>query len=719
MERGLIGYDFNTTPPQSLAYQFASELEEARELLVSRADERQATALLAEGNNLLDLLINLGADTATQSAGLLLPAMEAGLLDHLIVTKKLGPTIARLLQGAQRLTLLKHYRSSEKDPAQAEKLRKMLLAIVEDPRVVLVSLADHLYRLRSAKYEAETVRHTLGQEALDIFAPLANRLGIWQFKWEFEDLALCYLEPEIYKQLAKSLDERRADRERYIAEVKEQLKKALAQVDIHSEVSGRPKHLYSIWKKMQSKNLDFHHVFDVHAFRVMVDDINACYAALSLVHTLWQPIAEEFDDYIANPKPNGYRSLHTAVIGPGEKPMEVQIRSFQMHREAELGVASHWRYKEGTAMDVGFEQQIAWLRSFLDRKENDSRSTDLLEQFKSTAFRDRIYVLTPQGRVIDLPQQATPLDFAYAIHTEVGHRCRGAKVDGVMVPLTQPLVSGQKVEILTSREGQPSRDWLNPRLSYLYTSNARAKIQRWFKQQDHGLHVARGRALLDRERQRTQLAEVDLTTLLKRFRHPHLDSLLAALGRGDISSGQLSTAIRDQLPKAPLPAPPLSARTASPATTKNSIQVWGISNLLSRLARCCTPALGDAIVGYITQGKGVAIHRRDCANIARLSPQRRERLVDVTWHSPEKEAHSRNILVQAKDRKGLLRDISSFLAQKDINILAVNTFNDLAAAQAHIRLTIETNHTSQLGPLLKSLSQLPGVTKARQLNPGQ
>lgn len=703
----------------SSPYQIASELEKARELLVKRAEENHAASLVTEGNAVVEVLADLGVDAQTQVAGLLLPAVEAGLLNHLIITKELGPTITRLLQGAQRLAVLKHYRSSEKDPAQAEKLRKMLLAIVEDPRVVLVCLADHLYRLRSAKNEAEAVRQALGQEALDIFAPFANRLGIWQIKWEFEDLALYYLKPKTYKQLAKALDERRVDREQYIAKVKDQLKNVLIQADIRGEVSGRPKHLYSIWKKMQSKNLDFHQLFDVHAFRVMVDDISACYAALSLVHTLWQPIPEEFDDYIANPKPNGYRSLHTAVVGPGGKPMEVQVRSFQMHEEAELGVASHWRYKEGAAMDTGFEQRIAWLRNFLDRKDESSDSADLIEQFKSKAFSDRIYVLTPQGQVIDLPEEATPLDFAYTIHTEVGHRCRGAKIDGVMVPLTQPLASGQKVEILTTREGSPSRDWLNPRLGYLHTASARTKIQRWFKQQDHDFHVVRGRGLLDRERQRSKLAEVDLAPLLKRFHHPRPDSLLAALGRGDISQGQLSTAIREQLPEAPLPASQPPKRAIPPATTNSPIQIWGVSNLLSRLARCCIPIPGDPIIGYITHGSGVAIHRRDCPNIERLSLKRRERLIDVAWHHQREETHLVDILVQAEERKGLLRDITSFLAQKDINILAANTFSDHSAAQAHIRVTIEVADKKQLGNLLKHLSQLPGVTEARCSDSGK
>ncbi|ADE14441.1 RelA/SpoT family protein [Nitrosococcus halophilus Nc 4] len=697
----------------------ASELEEARALLTSQAPEKQVASLLAQGNAVAELLAELGVDTETQSAGLLLPAMEMGVLNPAVITKELGPAITRLLRGAERLAVLKHYRSSEKDPTQAEKLRKMLLAIVEDPRVVLVRLADHLYRLRHAKNALEATRQTLGQETLDIFAPLANRLGIWQLKWELEDLALRYLEPETYQQLARALDERRIDRERYIAKIKAQLKDALTQAGLRGEVSGRPKHLYSIWKKMRNKNLDFHQLFDVHAFRVIVDDVSACYATLSLVHTLWTPIPEEFDDYIANPKPNGYRSLHTAVLGPGKKPMEIQIRSFQMHGESELGVASHWRYKEGAALDTAFEQRIAWLRSFLDRKEGSSDNTDLIEQFKSKAFHDRIYVLTPQGRVIDLPEGSTPLDFAYAIHTEVGHRCRGAKVDGAMVALTQPLASGQKVEILTTREGTPSRDWLNPRLGYLHTASARTKIQRWFKQRDHDLHVARGRTLLERERQRVKLAEVDLAPLLKRFRHPRPDSLLAALGRGDISLGQLNTALREQRPEAPPPTPEQSARPAPSATAENAVHVLGVSNLLSRLARCCSPIPGDPIIGYITQGGGVAIHRRDCPNITKLSPERRDRLVDVAWHSQQGETHSMDISIQAEDRKGLLHDITSLLAQKDVNILTINTLSDRSSGQAHMRLTIEVSDTGQLNGLLKRLTRIPGVMEARRSDPGK
>jgi GTP pyrophosphokinase len=700
-------------------HQASSGLKEARQLLASRADENQAVSLVAQGNAIVELLAHLEVDTETQIAGLLLPAVEVGLLDHVSIAKELGPAITQLLQGAERLAILKHYRSSEKSPTQAEKLRKMLLAIVEDPRVVLVGLADHLYRLRSAKSAAETTRQILGQETLDIFAPLANRLGIWQLKWELEDFALCYLDPEAYKKLAKALDERRVDRERYITKVKDQLKSALTQADIRGEVSGRPKHLYSIWKKMRAKNLGFHQLFDVHAFRVIVDDISACYSALSLVHTLWQPIPDEFDDYITHPKPNGYRSLHTAVIGPGGKPMEVQIRSFQMHEEAELGVASHWRYKEGTVLDSGFEQRIAWLRSFLDRKEDSSDNNDIIEQFKSKAFHDQIYVLTPQGRVIDLPEGSTPLDFAYAIHTEVGHRCRGAKVDGAMATLTQPLASGQKVEILTTREGSPSRDWLNSRLGYLHTPNARAKVQRWFKQQDHSLHVTRGRTLLERERQRIRLAEVDLEPLLKRFRHLRPDNLLAALGCGNISLGQLHTAMREQLPETLPLIPGPDARPASSSSAEKAIQVLGVSNLLSRLAYCCSPIPGDTIIGYITQGSGITIHRRNCPNIARLSIERRSRLVDVAWHSQTEEMRSMDILIQAEDRKGLLRDITSFLAQKDVNILAASTLSDRPSARAHMRITIEVSDTGQLNSLLKRLARLPGIIEARRSDLGK
>ncbi|MGR6036551.1 MAG: RelA/SpoT family protein [Candidatus Nitrosoglobus sp.] len=615
-----------------IQHQTSSGLEEAKQLLISKADGK---SLVAQGNAIMELLAHLEVDEETQIAGLLLPAVEEGLLDHVTITNELGPAITRLLQGTERLAILKHYRS-KKSPTQAEKLRKMLLAIVEDPRVVLIGLADHLYRLRSAKSAAEITRQALGQETLDIFAPLANRLGIWQLKWELEDFALCYLEPEAYKKLAKALNERRVDRERYIAKVKDQLKSALIQGNIHGEISGRPKHLYSIWKKMQAKNLDFHQLFDVHAFRIIVDDLSACYAVLSLVHTLWQPIPEEFDDYITNPKPNGYRSLHTAVISSGGKPMEIQIRSFQMHQEAELGVASHWRYKEGAVLDSGFEQRIAWLRSFLDQKE-DGSANDIIEQFKSKAFHDRIYVLTPQGQVIDLPEGATPLDFAYAIHTEVGHRCRGAKVDGAMTTLTQPLASGQQVEILTTRESSPSRDWLNSRLGYLHTSSARTKIQRWFKQQDYDLHVTRGRILLERERQRFRLVEVNLEPLLKRFHHLRPDSLLAALGCGDISPGQLNTAIREQLPKTLSLIPEPGVRSASSPSAEKAIQILGVSNVLSRLAHCCDPIPGDAIIGYITQGGGVTVHRGNCPNITKLSTERRNRLVDVTWHSQTAE----------------------------------------------------------------------------------
>ncbi|BAW80684.1 (p)ppGpp synthetase RelA/SpoT family [Candidatus Nitrosoglobus terrae] len=612
--------------------QISFKLDEARQLLIHKTEGNQT--LLAQGNALIESLAHLEVDTATQIAGLLLPAVESGRLDYASITHTLGSTITKLLQGIERLGILRHYHSGIKSPTQTEKLRKMLLAIVEDPRVVLIGLADHLYRLRSAKNAAEITRQILGQETLDIFAPLANRLGIWQLKWELEDLALYYLEPKVYKKLAKALNERRADREQYIAQIKEQLRNALARENIYGEINGRPKHLYSIWKKMQAKNLDFHQLFDVHAFRIIVEDVNTCYAALSVVHTLWQPISKEFNDYIIHPKPNGYRSLHTAVIDSKGKPMEVQIRSFQMHQESELGIAAHWRYKEGTTLDKGFEQRIAWLRAFLDQKGGNSANHDIIEQFKSKAFHNRIYVLTPRGQVIDLPEGATPLDFAYAIHTQVGHRCRGAKVDGVITTLTQPLTSGQQVEILTTREANPSRDWLNARLGYLHTSIARAKIQRWFKQQDYSLHITRGRALLEREQQRVGLAEIDFKPLLKRFHHHHSDNLLAALGCGDISANQLHAAMREQLPKtsiSTLPAPSIHPVPIPPV--EPAIQILGVNNLLSRLARCCNPISADKIIGYLTHGGGITIHRYNCSNITKLPVERQNRLVEITWHN--------------------------------------------------------------------------------------
>lgn len=607
-----------------------SSLDRARALLASKGSEDPcAQECVGRGTEAAELLGRLGMDAETRAAALLLPSVEERALDTAAVKKWAGVDVAHLTQGARRIAILKDLYKTATEAVQANRLRQMLLTIAEDPRVVLVSLAQQVCVLRAATDALEQTRRALGQETLEVFAPLANRLGVWQLKQELEDLAFRYLEPETYQRIAGWLDERHTDRERYIAQVIERLREEFHRAGVSAEISGRPKHIYGVWSKMHRKGLDVSRVFDVLGFRILVNEVSDCYAALGVVHGLWEPILDEFDDYIAKPKPNGYQSLHSAVIGPEGAAMEVQIRTFTMDRHAELGVAAHWQYKEG------LQRRIAWSRGFLETGASTPRG-DLIERFKQVAFHDQIYVLTPQGHIIDLPAGATPLDFAYAVHTEVGHRCRSAKVDGVMVSLTQRLASGQQVEILTAREGHPSRDWLNPNLGYLKTASARRKIRHWFKRQDHELHVAQGRAVLEREHRRLGLTEINIAELAKRFKMKRAEDLLAALGCGDISTVQLGHALGVQLP-----AQPPGTAAQWPGTPQHTdLLVDGTSNVLTKMAGCCRPEPGQPIGGYITtQGRGVSIHRRDCLNLKQLAALRPHKLVRVAWGETSGQRH--------------------------------------------------------------------------------
>jgi GTP pyrophosphokinase len=592
------------------------------------------------GTDAAEVLGRLGLDAETRAAALLLPFAGKGVLDPAAIEKSVSIEVARLTQGALRIASLKDLRKNATETLQANRLRQMLLTIAQDPRVVLVSLAHQLCALRAAESAPEETRRVLAQETLDIFAPLVNRLGVWQLKQELEDLAFRYLDPDTYQRISDGLDRRHRDRGRYIAEVVARLREELRRAGISAEISGRPKHVYSVWSKMRQKGLEIGDVLDVLGFRILVNDVSGCYAALGVVHGLWEPILDAFDDYIAKPKPNGYQSLHSAVIGPEAVTIEVQIRTFAMDRYADLGVAAHWQYKEG------LQRRIAWSRGFLQTDESAPREIDLIERFKQAAFHDRIYVLTPQGHVIDLPAGATPLDFAYAIHTQLGHRCRGAKVDGVMVSLTTPLASGRQVEILTARESRPSRDWLNPNLGYLKTASAHAKVRRWLKQQDHEAHIAQGRAVLEREHRRLGLAEINIAELARRFKMRRPEDLLAAIGRGDIGAARLGHAlgieISPQAPSAPASSPP----THSPA----GLLVHGASNVLTKTAGCCRPAPGEPVGGYVTaQGGGVSIHRSDCPNLKRLAALRPHKLVEVAWGESRGQRHPAGKAVRKAD----------------------------------------------------------------------
>jgi len=672
-----------------------------------------------------DVIAALQLDHQAVAAALLAPALERGLVAPEVIGEQLGRDILRLVEGGGRMGQLHRAgmyltvkEGGQVAASQAEALRKMLLAMAEDIRVVLIILAEQVQLLRELVKSEHPSRLRVAREAQEIFAPLANRLGIWQLKWELEDLALRILEPELYRRLARLLDERRLDREQYIARVIDILREELACAGIVAEVTGRPKHIYSIWRKMKLKNLDFEQVYDVRAVRVLVNDVKDCYAVLGVVHGLWQPIPGEFDDYIAHPKANDYRSLHTAVIGPEGKALEVQIRTHEMHRHAEYGVAAHWRYKEGSRASQGFDEKIAWLRQLLAWRDEVAASGgdagEWVEQFKTELFRDRVYVLTPQGKVIDLPQGATPLDFAYAVHTDLGHRCRGAKVDGHIVPLNYKLRNAQRVEILTIRQGGPSRDWLSA--DYLVTARARAKVRQWFNAQNHEAHVAQGREVLERELTRLGVGAINQEKLAQKFGHSRLEDFLAALGRGDYRQIQVEQAIR-RLTEAPQwESPPLARR--QPARRGGSdVLIEGVGNLPVTYGKCCRPVPPDPIVAYLTRARGAVVHRQDCPNVRRLEGRDNGRLLAASWDTGADTLHAVELLVRGSDRPGLLRDVLAALAAQKINPLGVNAVS--GGGLTDLRLTVEVRDLEQLQRLLGVLAGVRGVRVARRSLQGE
>jgi len=662
------------------------------------------------------ILAELKLDYETLTAALLFRCYDSGTDTAAQMKEQFGPAICDLAEGAVKMSemgALSRHRSQAEKPehqsAQLEALRKMLLAMVQDMRAVLIKLADQVQELRYVvKSGGDSERREAAELTRDIFAPLANRLGIWQLKWEMEDLALRILEPDTYKRIARLLDEKRGDRERYIEGVIALLKGELARSGINAVVTGRPKHIFSIYKKMNTKDIDFKSLYDVRAVRILVDDVKDCYAALGLVHNVWSPIPKEFDDYIAKPKSNDYRSLHTAVIGPEGKAVEVQIRTHEMHQHSELGVAAHWRYKEGKRHDRTYDEKIAWLRQILEWKDEVSDAGELAEQFKTGLFEDTVYVLTPQGRVIDLPSGSTPVDFAYHVHSELGHRCRGAKVDGVMVPLNTPLKNGQQVEILAAKQGGPSRDWLNPQLGYLKSNGARTKVRQWFNRQNQEVAMAQGRTLLDKELQRHGKTGLNLDRLAEEFGRSKLSDFLVDLGRGEIGPKQLRDALRSEGEAQPAPAAdaPLVIRK-SRAETKGSILVVGVDKLLTAPAKCCKPLPPDPIVGFVTRGRGVTVHRADCSNVKRLDAQRR---VTAEWGGASQATFPVDIEIEAVDRTGLLRDISDVLSRDKINVTATRSASsDLTA---RMRFTLEVSDLGQLRRILGLIREVRGVVRA-------
>ena len=673
---------------------------------------------------MVEILADLHLDQDSLVAAALYRAVREERLPLEQLQRDFGQSVAKLVEGVLGMAAISRVNAELDLPvlgqseAQSETIRKMLVALVDDVRVALIKLAERTSAIRAVKDRPDK-RYRVAREVFDIYAPLAHRLGIGHIKWELEDLSFRYLQPSAYKKIAKLLDEKRLDRQRYIDDVISRLFAALEVEGIDADIAGRAKHIYSIWRKMQRKGIGFSQVYDIRAVRVLVDDVKSCYTVLGLVHGLWRNVPNEFDDYIANPKENGYRSLHTAVIGPEGKVLEVQIRTHSMHEEAELGVCAHWRYK-GTDVKASsnhYEEKISWLRQVLEWHEELGDIGGLAEQLRVDIEPDRVYVFTPDGHAIDLPKGATPLDFAYRVHTEVGHNCRGAKINGRIVPLNYSLQTGEQVEIITGKHSGPSRDWLNSNLGYVTTSRARAKIVHWFKLQARDQNVAAGKALIERELSRLALPPVDFDRLAEKANVRTAEDMFAALGAGDLRLAHLVN-YAQQLVEPDRDSEQLELIPRKPSKIghgkRGDVQIQGVGNLLTQMAGCCQPLPGDPIVGYITLGRGVTIHRQDCATALQLAGREPERMIQVSWGPEPVRTYPVDIAIRAYDRSGLLRDVSQVLLNERINVLAVNTRSNKEDNTATMQLTIEIPGLDALGRLLARVSQLPNIIEARR-----
>lgn len=698
----------------------APALREAMRAAGRDLDADPASAPVLEDT--LASLVLLGADGDSVAAAILfeLPQLAAR------VEAALPPrhaAVAALLDGQRAASQVWTLHAESTGKGNTEGLRRLLLAIVRDLRVVPILLARQLARMRHVAALPEEERQALARLTRDILAPLANRLGIWQLKWELEDLAFRHLEPETYRSIAALLDEKRTDRERYIAGVSAELDRALRAQGIEADIAGRAKHIYSIWKKMRKKDVPIGELYDLRAVRVLVDDIPACYAALGVVHALWAPVPGEFDDYIARPKNNDYRSLHTAVLGPEGKTLEVQIRTREMHEQAELGVAAHWRYKEtggsqrSAAGNAALERKIEWMRRLLEAHAEGEEGAGLAGSFDTELVEDRIYVLTPAGEVIDLPSGATPLDFAYHVHTMVGHRCRGAKVDGRIVPLDHKLRSGDRVEILTAKEPEPRRDWLVAANGFLASPRAREKVRTWFHRLDRERNLQAGREMLDRELRRMGLLQSDLQPVLARFNVAAVDELLVLVALGDIGPHQVGRALQEHERASArseadaAPAQPQPRRRVPQATT-SGFTVVGVGNLLVQVARCCQPLPGEAIAGYLTRARGLTVHRADCAAFLRLAAAQPQRVLPVDW-GRQGGVHEAAAVVDAVDRKHLLKDVSNVIAQEEAHVVSIRGEAG-RHGRVRLRLRLRVDGYEQLSRVLAKLDGLPGVEQARR-----
>ena len=708
------------------AHDAASEAVHLVRELAAVAGRAGAAAVPAEESagwaEAAKMLAALGLDADCIAAGLAGLLVERGLVGLDTARAHLGDKAVTLLEGLLRFDELRSIQAedtgSASRAARAERLRKLLLAVVDDVRILIMQLALTLHRLRTARGRPRADRERLAREGLELYAPLASRLGIWQYKWEIEDLAFRESDPATYKAIAAQLAERRVDRERYVEEAVRRVGARLRHAGIDAEVIGRAKHIHSIWRKMQRKSLGIEQagieqLFDLRAIRVLVDTEAECYTALGTVHGLWTHLPREFDDYVTNPKPNGYRSLHTAVVGPDGRTLEVQIRTREMHRQAELGVAAHWRYKEGAQRpEPGLDTRIGWLRQLLETHEEAGEAGSPLASLGKELELERVYAFTPRGDIVDLPAGSTPLDFAYQIHTEVGHRCRGAKVNGRIVPLTYTVRSGDRIEVLTTRHPRPSRDWLNPNLGYLGSARSRAKVRHWFKHQDRERNVADGQEIWDRELKRLGVGDPPREALAERFHAARFEDFLAALGRGEVSVPQLAGALQPYLPAPPPPAPRLAKRRRK---RTGNVRISGVGDLLTQMAQCCKPLPNDPITGYITRGRGVSIHRADCRNLLDLAGSERARLIDVAWSSGVEETWPVEIAVEAYDRKGLLRDVTTVVSNEGVNIVTMDSDTDPDIHIVDMRITVEVRDVEQLSRIFDRLAQLPNVSDCRRL----
>lgn len=694
------------------------------------------------------ILADMRVPPAVVAAGLLHDTVEDTDVTLEDIRRDFGEEIAKLVDGVTKLTQLPRVsrgdqsskleakeeeerlaaeRRGEASPDEemeklsksrrydlvSETLRKTFMAMGEDVRVIIIKLADRLHNMRTLGHMPESKRRRIAQETLDIFAPLANRLGIWQMKWELEDLGFRYVNPEKYKEIAANLAERRADREREMGEIISRLESITKKAGVKAEISGRPKHIYSIYRKIVRKGIPFEMVHDVRGVRIIVPDIPSCYTMLGLIHTKWRPIPGEFDDYIAVPKDNFYQSLHTAVVYEDGKTLEVQIRTPEMDQNAELGIAAHWRYKEGAPRDENFEKRILWLRSLMEWRADVEDAREFVDSMKTDVFQDRVYVFTPRGDIIDLPAGSTPIDFAYHVHTDIGHRCRGAKINGKLVGLDYVLKTGDKVEILTAKRGGPSRDWLNPNLGLVKTQRARSKIRYWFKRQAYESNIANGKALIERELHRLGLNDINLEQLAKQNEFKSLDDFYYSIGCGDtpltriINQLMLEEEDEDGFRFTTRP-------TVEPgAQSHDTVMVLGLKGLLTTMAKCCNPVPGDDIVGYITRGRGATIHRVDCPNMLRINE--RERLVRVSWGAP-KRTYPVSVQIKAYDRDGLLRDITQLISDEGLNLGQVRAVVNQNIAI--FDLILEVREIDQLTRILTRLEALPNVLHVHRVRPG-